>query len=47
MKKMKERRNVKKILITTALITAGLVTIGGNTSKAALEKWKPQVKQWD
>ena len=34
---MEERRNVKKILITTAIITAGIVTIGGNTSKAALQ----------
>ena len=34
---MKERRNMKKILITTVLITAGIVAIGGNTSKAALQ----------
>ena len=36
-RKMKEKGKMKKILLATALITAGLVTIGGNTSKAALQ----------
>ncbi len=32
-----EKKDVKKLLLTTVLITAGILAIGGNTSKAALQ----------
>lgn len=34
---MKEKISMKKVLITTALVTVGVLAIGGNTSKAALQ----------
>ena len=34
---MKEKRNMKKVLITTALVTASMLAIGGTSSQAALQ----------
>ena len=34
---MKEKTSIKKVLLTIALVTAGILTISGTTSKAALQ----------